>query len=120
MPMPAIVYRINRLLTALLRHVPVGTNLGLLWLYWALLSGRFVPSRGALLPALTDLGLPDAAVRRASAALTYGRVDLAQMITDWNQAVQEEGLFRPHCHGGIRPVPVDLVGFFRPKLVGCS
>lgn len=118
--MSEIVYRITRLLTTLLQSVPLGTNLGLLHLFFALLSGRFLPSRGALFPALLDLGLPDDAVRRASAALTYGRFDLADLLKDWNQTVQKEGAFRPHSHGGIRPVPVDMVGFFRPRLVGCA
>jgi len=118
--MSEIVYRIIRLLTALLRSVPIGTNLGLFHLFFAFLSGRFLPSRGALFPALADLGLSDDAVRRASAALTYGRFDMAHLLQDWNRTVQEEGAFRPHCHGGIHPVPVDMVGVFRPKLVGCA
>lgn len=117
--MPNIVYRINTVLTTLLRRVPLGTNLGLLSLMWALLSGRLLHSRGALFPALADLGLSDAAVRRTSAALTYGRFQMADLIDDWNQLVLQEGHFQPHSHEGIRPVPVDMVGFFRPKLVGC-
>lgn len=113
------VYRINRMLAALLRRVPVGTNLGLVHLFWALLSGRFLLSRGAVFPALADLGLPASAVRRASAALTYGRFTVVDMVEDWNQTVLQEGVFRPHSHGGIRPVPVDMSGFGRPKLADC-
>src|SRR5271157_646324 len=119
-PMPNIVYRINTLLTTLLRRVPLGTNLGLLSLMWALLSGRLLSSRRALFPALADLGLSDDAVRRASAALTYGRFQMADLLHDWNQLVLQEGQFQPHSHGGFRPVPVDRVGFFRPKLVACT
>lgn len=118
--MSEIVYRITDLLHTLLRSVPVGTNLGLIHLFWAFLSGRFLPSRGALFPALADLGLADAAVRRASAALTYGHFDIAQLIKDWNNIVISEGQFRPHVHGRVRPVPVDMVGFFRPRLLGCA
>jgi len=44
--MSTIVYRISVLLGAILIDVPVGTNLGLFWLLWALLSGRFLLSRG--------------------------------------------------------------------------
>ncbi len=46
------------LLGAILIDVPVGTNLGLFWLLWALISGRFLLSRGAVFPALADRGLP--------------------------------------------------------------
>ena len=99
--------------------MPVGTNLALMHLFWALLSGRFLASRGALFPALAALGLQDDAVRRAAAALNYGRFDVADLLQDWQNRVLNEGHFRPHSHGGVRPVPVDRVGFGRPKLVGC-
>jgi len=118
--MPTIYYRIKRLLQILLRRVPLGTNLGLLHLFWALMSGRFLQSRGAVFPALADLGLPDAAVRRAGAALTYGRFEMSDLVADWKQTVEQEGVFQPHSHDGVRPVPVDLVGFFRPRLAGCA
>src|SRR6185436_765274 len=63
--MSTIVYRIAVLLGAIVADVPVGTNLGLFWLLWALISGRFLPSRGAVFPALADGGLPADAVRRS-------------------------------------------------------
>lgn len=117
--MSPTVYRINTLLRTLLRRVPIGTNLGLMHLFWALLSGRFLRSRGAVFPALADLGLPAPAVRRAAAALTYGRVDIADLLADWNQIVLQEGVFQPRSHGGVKPVPVDMSGFGRPKLADC-
>src|SRR5579862_8395852 len=117
--MSLTVYRITNLLRTLLRRVPIGTNLGLFHLFWALLSGRFLSSRGAVFPALAALGLPKEAVRRAAAALTYGRFEVADLLQDWNRAVLQEGGFRPHSHGGIRPVPVDMSGFGRPKLTDC-
>jgi hypothetical protein len=71
--MSTIVYRISVLLGAILVEVPVGTNLERFWLLWALLSGRFLRSRGAVFLALADGSLPADAVRRSSAALAYGR-----------------------------------------------
>jgi hypothetical protein len=67
--MSTIVYRIAVLLSAIVADVPVGPNRGLCWLLWALLSGRFLLSRGAVFPALADGGLPADAVRRSGAAL---------------------------------------------------
>ena len=67
--MSEIVYRICALLGRILADVPVGTNLGLFALFFALLSGRFLPARGAVFTALADLGLSEEAVRRAAAAL---------------------------------------------------
>src|SRR5581483_4218420 len=96
--------------------VPVGTNLGLLSLLFALLSGRFLHSRGAVCAALADLGLPPEAVRRAQAALCYGRFCLADLLADWQRVVGGEGRFRAHVYEGVCPVACDLVGFFRPRL----
>jgi hypothetical protein len=117
--MSTIVYRISVLLGAILADVPVGTNLGLFWLLWALISGRFLLSRGAVFPALADGGLPADAVRRSGAALAYGRWAIQTLVRAWHQVVEQEGLWQTHCYEGFRPVACDLVGFFRPRLSGC-
>lgn len=117
--MSTIVYRIYALLQQVLERVPLGTNLGLLHLLLALLSGRFLASRGAVFPALQDLGLTPDAVRRSEAALCYGRWETAWLLCAWQRIVGVEGVFRPHAYEGIRPVACDLIGFFRPHLVGC-
>jgi hypothetical protein len=118
--MSEIVYRIALLLEQVLTCVPVGTNLGLLHLLLALVSGRLLLARGALFAALADLGLTPAAVRRAEAALCYGHWQIADLIGAWHGLVRREGRFRPHCYEGYRPVACDLVGFFRPRLGGCA
>ena len=41
----------------IVKTLPVGTNLALLHVLWALLSGAFLSSRGAMFPALLRLGL---------------------------------------------------------------
>src|SRR5215472_13748200 len=117
--MSIIVYRISVLLSAILVKVPIGTNLGLFWLLWALISGRFLLSRGAVFPALADLGLPADAVRRSGAALTYGRWAIQPLVRTWHQLVERAGRWRAHTYEGFRPVAGDLVGFFRPHLSGC-
>jgi len=117
--MSTIGYRISVLLGAILIDVPVGTNLGLFWLLWALLSGRFLLSRGAVFPALADGGLPTDAVRRSGAALAYGRWAIQPLVRAWQQVVQQEGRWHAHRYEGFRPVACDLVGFFRPHLSGC-
>jgi hypothetical protein len=113
------VYRISVLLGVLLAAVPVGTNLGLFWLLWALISGRFLPSRGAVFPALADLGLSADAVRRSGAALAYGRWGIETLVRAWHQVVQQEDRWHAHSYEGFRPVACDLVGFFRPRRSGC-
>src|SRR5437868_6871577 len=117
--MSTIVYRISVLLSAILAAVPVGTNLGLFWLLWALISGRFLLSRGAVFPALADAGLPADAVRRSGAALAYGRWAIETLVQAWHQVVLQEDRWHAHSYEGFRPVACDLVGFFRPRLSGC-
>src|SRR5262252_6907681 len=117
--MSTIVYRISVLLGALWAKVPVGTNLGLFWLLWALVSGRFLLSRGAVFPALADRGLPADAVRRSGAALAYGRWAIQTLVQAWQPILEQEGAWRAHQYEGCRPVACDLVGFFRPRLSGC-
>jgi hypothetical protein len=117
--MSTIVYRISVVLGAILADVPVGTNLGLFWLLWALISGRFLLSRGAVFPALADGGLSADAVRRSGAALAYGRWAIQPLLRAWHQVVQQAGRWHAHEYEGFRPVACDLVGFFRPHLSGC-
>src|SRR5256886_2658386 len=117
--MSTLVYRISLLSGAILADVPVGTNLGLFWLLWALISGRFLLSRGAVFPALAAGGLPADAVRRSGAALAYGRWAIQTLVRAWHQVVEQEGRWQAHGYEGFRPVACDLVGFFRPRLSGC-
>lgn len=114
--MSAIVYRIYTILCQILARVPLGTNLGLLHLVFALLSGRFLSSRGAVFPALAALQLPAPAVRRSEAALCYGRWKLAPLLVCWQQVVAAEEQWTPVCYEGMCPVACDLTAFFRPHL----
>jgi hypothetical protein len=105
-------------LVQVLASVGVGTNLALYQVFFALLSGRFLASRGALVPALAHCGLSEAAIRRSVAAVAYGKWSLADLLTAWQKVVLAEGHFQAHEYEGYRPVACDLVGFFRPHLEG--
>ena len=48
--MQEAVYRVLTLVSALVVDVPIGTNLGLLHLFWMLLSGKALLTRGAIIP----------------------------------------------------------------------
>lgn len=117
--MSDICYEIVALLCHILNGVPIGTNLGLFHLFWALLSGRFLTYRGAIIPSLDALGLPADAVRRSEAALAHGQWKIGDLISRWHKIVLEQGRFRAHSYEGFRPVACDLIGFFRPKLQNC-
>jgi len=113
------VYRLSVLLGVILAEGPVGTNLGLFWLLWARISGRFLLRRGVVFPARADGGLPADAVRRSGAALASGPWAMQPLVRAWQQVVQQAGRWQAHRYEGFRPVACDLVGFFRPRLSGC-
>ena len=116
--MSSLLYALCARLFPILAKVGVGTNLGLLQILFALVSGRFLANRGALVPALADCGLSDEAVRRSVQALAYGRWNVQGLIDAWHKVVLAERRWQPHRYGGLRPVAVDLVGFFRARLQG--
>ena len=64
--MQEAVYRVLTLVSALVVEVPIGTNLGLLHLFWMVLCGKLLLSRGALFPGLSAMGLSD---RRGAAGV---------------------------------------------------
>src|SRR5205823_5594304 len=105
--MSSILSRINSVLSCVVASVPIGTNLGLFHLLWMLLSGRWLQSRGAVIPGLAGLGLAAEAVRRSWAALAYGKWHASPLLGAWEQLVREEGHFQAPQYGGYRPVACD-------------
>ncbi len=113
------VYRVLTLVSALVVDVPIGTNLGLLHVFWMVLCGELLLSRGAIFPGLSAVGLSEGAVRRAWRALGRGSWTSHRLVKQWARVVEAEGLWQPHLHGGYHPVAVDITAFYRPRLQGC-
>lgn len=78
--MPQTVYCVMQLFCSLVNTVPIGTNLGLVHVFWMLLSGELLVSRGAIIPGLHALGLPADAVRRAWATVGQGTWTSADIL----------------------------------------
>src|SRR5947208_15209142 len=108
------VYRVLTLVSGLVVEAPIGTNLGLLHLFWMLLSGKALLTRGAIIPGLRAVGRSEGAVRRAWAALGRGSWTSDRLVTLWARVVEAEGCWQPHQHGGSQPVAVDSTAFWRP------
>ena len=106
-------------LTAVTIRAHIGTNLGLLHILWALVSGQLLSSRGGLLPALKSSGLSDHEVRHAWSASRYGAWQVNNLIGAHVEWVKRETTWQTHEHGGYRALAADMVGFFRPKLKSC-
>ncbi|MGI8912351.1 MAG: hypothetical protein ACR2JY_00940 [Chloroflexota bacterium] len=117
--MPETVYRVVTLLCAIVKTVPIGTNLGLVAVLWMLVSGRLLATRGALIPGLAETGLSDAAVRRAWLAVGHGAWTSKRLLQAWAAPVVHEQLWQPSWYEGYRPVAVDVTAFWRPHLQDC-
>ncbi len=104
------VYRVLGLVCAIVATVPIGTNMGLVWVFWMLVSGRLLATRGAVIPGLSLLGLEAPAVRRAWVALGQG---------SWpsSRSSPPTQLPRPSCV----PTPeTDLRALAGYRPAGCS
>ena len=106
-------------LNELLVGLPIGTNLAMLHVFWALLSGQLLPSRGALFPALKAIGLEDEAVRRAWTAISKGVWQTALLLELWRRHVESLPAWKRHEYEGYKPVVADVTAFWRPTLKNC-
>jgi len=106
------------LVELVVRDLPVGTNLALFWLLWAILCGAFLQSRGAVFPALQSLGLRRAQIRRCSQALRKGAWTIDALLQPFRAAVRAQGRWQPCRYEGFHPVAGDITAFWRPRLKG--
>ena len=102
----------------IVKPVPIGTNLGLLQLIWALIQGQFLPARGAVHTALSLSGFEPAEIRHSWQALRYGVWHISELLLRFQQIVETEGSWESHQYEGYKPVAVDLTAIWRPRLQG--
>ena len=100
------------------KTLPVGTNLALLYLLWTLLSGAFLSSRGAVFPALLALGLSAVQIRRCSQAVRDGAWSSDELVTRWRAWAAAHSSWQPDSYEGYAPLAVDITAFWRPRLQG--
>lgn len=116
--MSETIYRISGILSSLVSGVPVGTNLGLAYLAWMIMSGRLLSSRGAVIPGLAEMGMPTEEVRRSWAALWGGKWEIAKLLENWRSVVEADGTWKAREYEGWKTVAVDLTAYYRPRLQG--
>lgn len=109
---------IIQILEHLVKVIPVGTNRALLQLMWAIVSGAFLRSRGAVHSGMQEAGFRDAEINRGWQALCYGVWCSEELLRRWRAWVQAETPWQPHIYDGWRPLAIDLTAFWRPRLQG--
>jgi hypothetical protein len=105
-------------LTAVVKKLPIGTNLALYQFLWMLVSGALHASRGALFPALKSIGLQDEEVRRAWAAMRYGAWQTEKLLATWQAHVTDQGEWQASQYAGYYTKAVDITAYWRPTLKG--
>ena len=107
-----------QVLEQIVKVVPVGTNLALLQLMWAMISGAFLSSRGAVHSALVWSGFEADEIRRSWRALRWGQWSIHELLERFRQQVMQTGQWQSREHGGYHPVAVDTTAYWRPRLRG--
>jgi len=102
----------------IVKPIAIGTNLALLQIIWAMISGRFLTSRGALHSALALSGFSAAEIRCCWRALRHGVWHIGELIDHFRQEVSREGSWQRHQWGGYQPLAADVTAIWRPKLQG--
>lgn len=100
------------------KPISVGTNIALFNLLWAMVSGAFLPSRGAVHTALALCGRSEAEIRRGSEALRNGQWTIEELIKRWREWVLSQGKWEVQRYEGWRAVSCDVVVYPRLKLKG--
>lgn len=98
--------------------VPIGTNISLVRIFWVMVNGSFLSSRGAIHPALSSSGFSNDEVRRSWAALRYGSWTIAELLSSWQLYVRATHEWRERRHERYRVKSIDITGFWRPHLQG--
>jgi len=109
-------YKTIQALEQVVKPLPVGTNLALLHLMWAMLKGAFLQGRGAVHTALSESGFSDDEIRRSWQALRYGTWDICELITRWRHLVLSEKRWQTREYESWQPLAVDITAFWRPQL----
>ena len=105
-------------LEQIVKFVPIGTNLALLQLMWAMITGSFLTSRGAIHSALANSGFEPGEIRRSWRALRRGQWNIHELIGNFRQQVKQTGQWQVREYGGYRPLAVDTTAYWRPRLQG--
>lgn len=116
--MPTAVQETIQVIELIVQAVPLGSNVGLLHMLWAMLNGSFLSSRGGIFPALQASGFDEETSRRSWAAFRYGSWVIGELIGVWRRYVWGQGKWQAHRYEGYRVVAVDWTAFWRPQLQG--
>lgn len=116
--MQAAVTKIITALDFVVQDTPIGTNISILRLLWAMVNGSFLVSRGAVHGALKASDFEDEEIRRGWSALRYGSWTIEELLSAWRIKVASDNEWSVRRYEGYKVKSLDITGFWRPKLKG--
>jgi len=116
--MQAAVTKIITALDFVVQDTPIGTNISILRLLWAMVNGSFLISRGAVHGALKASDFEDDEIRRGWSALRYGSWEIERLLSAWQLQVAIDNEWSVRRYEGYKVKSLDITGFWRPKLEG--
>ncbi len=102
------------------KDAPIGTNLALYGGLMTMMSGQMLESRGALIPALHRAGYDRDESMRIWQGLAHGSWRINDLLGRLGEGILTEGRWKGHIVGGYHVKALDTVGYFRPRLKGCT
>ena len=118
--MPSVVYQTALFICQLCQTLPIGTNLGIVYLLWTIITGKLLNTRGSLFPALLDAGFTDRQARQSEASLREGKFEIDKIIQEHNKIIKLHNKAEKIIINDYTPILLDWVGFYRPHLKGCT
>ena len=98
-------------LEQVVKGLPMGTNLALVQFLWAIITGSFLNSRGAIFPALQSCGFDQAESYRAWQAMADGSWTIGHLVKNWRAYVFDQGQWQANRYEGYRPKSVYTTVF---------
>jgi hypothetical protein len=114
------VYLVLDTLLQITMRVTLGTRLCLVQALFTLMSGQLLESRGAIIPALFNLGFDQRETQRIRQAIHRGAWSTNQLLKHFYALVVHQQHWQPLRIAGYTVNALDTTAIFRPKLQGCQ
>jgi hypothetical protein len=111
---------IHQAIVAITEHLPKGTNKRIHDALFAIMSGRLLETRGAIMPALTLMNLDPNAVLRTREAMAEGAWTIRGLLKRFWNWLESQGQWKPLEVRGYRVNALDTTCIYRPRLKNCQ
>jgi hypothetical protein len=117
---PSLVYRTQAAVIAITRGLCLGTNLAIHDALLTIMSGRLLESRGAILPALSAMGLDKKECLRTRKAIQKGAWSIRGLLEESFYWAKTQTKWQALNVAGYNVKAMDTIGIYRPRLTTCK